>query len=270
MSEDVSSQVRLGATIILVAALIAAVLSLMVVAQTILANGMSTLQTGASQISAQEFDKYNNKKISGTEVKSAMSLYAGRDLALVVRTSSCKERSIYNVEDGDKDGSNNMNYIPWAYNYGALLSKDAIWTSSDVLQAGTDGTGIPIGAKVDGVYPKSKVYGIWQDPNKIAAGGQAVAYTFCGDKNSGGVSQPNSDTSLQAPITTESDIWREVGGANYISYYAEENGKIQSNFEFSNTTKVSSPEYIIDSGVFQCTLIKTPGGTIIGILFEQM
>ena len=44
MSEDISSQVRLGATIILVAALIAAVLSLMVVAQSVLSSGLSTLQ----------------------------------------------------------------------------------------------------------------------------------------------------------------------------------------------------------------------------------
>ena len=43
MGEDVSSQIRTGITVILVAALITAVLNLMVVAQNIMANGLGTL-----------------------------------------------------------------------------------------------------------------------------------------------------------------------------------------------------------------------------------
>lgn len=86
MSEDVSAQVRLGCTIILVAAVVAAVLNLMVVAQSILSSGMSTLQSGTEQIALQEFEKYNNARVSGTEVKSAMSLYQGRDITVCVST----------------------------------------------------------------------------------------------------------------------------------------------------------------------------------------
>lgn len=115
MSEDVSSQVRLGATIILVAALIAAVLSLMVVAQTILTSGLSTLQAGVDQITQQEYEKYNQKKVSGTDVKSAFALYSGKDIAVVIRTKACIEMK-YKDANGD--------YI-WGYMYGSLLSPDS-------------------------------------------------------------------------------------------------------------------------------------------------
>lgn len=106
MSEDVSSQVRTGVTIILVASLVAAVLNLMVVAQSILNTGMSTLQSGVDQITMQEFEAYNQKKKTGTEVRSAVSLYEGRDIAIVIRTKSCI--------DNNSGGA-------WAYVYGSLL-----------------------------------------------------------------------------------------------------------------------------------------------------
>ena len=204
---------------------------------------MSTLQTGTAQISAQEFDKYNNKKVSGTEVNSAISLYSGRDLALVVRTSSCANMSIHNGTDGDTDTGNNMDHIPWAYNYGALLSNDASFANSNTKQEFSNINGEDI-----------VVYGLWDDPNAHTAGNEAIR---------------NLSGSTSALTSTKNDVWRMTGAANYTSYYAEENGKIQCNYDLAGTTKVSSPEYIIASGSFQCTLIKTPGGTIIGILFEQ-
>lgn len=106
MSEDISSTIRVGVTVILVAALVAAVLNLMVVAQSILGNGMATLQSGVDQISLQEFENYNQTKKSGVEVKSALSLYEGRDIAILVCTKSCQDA--------------NGKPTSW-WNYGSLL-----------------------------------------------------------------------------------------------------------------------------------------------------
>lgn len=105
MGEDVSSQIRVGITVILVAALIVAVLNLMVVAQNVMSSGLGTLESGVDQISAQEFEKYNQKKLSGTSVKAAISLYQSKDMCIVVRTKACIE--------GKSDGA-------YAYMYGSL------------------------------------------------------------------------------------------------------------------------------------------------------
>ena len=93
MSEDVSATMRVGVTVILVAALVATVLNLMVMSQSILSNGQSTLQSGIDQVSQQEFEAYNNKKVSGTLVQTAISLYQGRDIAIVVQTKAVRDES---------------------------------------------------------------------------------------------------------------------------------------------------------------------------------
>lgn len=105
MSEDISSAIRVGVTVILVAALVAVVLNLMVVSQSILGSGLSTLQSGTNQVILQQFAKYDQKNVTGIEVKSAVTLYQGQDIAVIIRTNMCQ------------DGGSN----PWAWNYGALL-----------------------------------------------------------------------------------------------------------------------------------------------------
>ena len=68
MSEDVSASVRVGITIILVAALVATVLNLMVMSTSLLNSGRSTLQGGIDSISQQEFAAYDNTKVSGGKI----------------------------------------------------------------------------------------------------------------------------------------------------------------------------------------------------------
>lgn len=116
MSEDISASVRTGITVILVAALVAVILNLMVVAQSIMGSGQTKLQSGVDQINMQEFETYNQKKVSGTSVKSAISLYDGRDVAILVRNNSC---------------INGTNGAPWAFNYGSVLNKAQKDASND-------------------------------------------------------------------------------------------------------------------------------------------
>ena len=72
MSEDISGMIRVGVTIILVATLVAVVLNLAVIGQSTLNSGMSNLQAGVTQISQQEFQNYNQRTITGTEVQSVV------------------------------------------------------------------------------------------------------------------------------------------------------------------------------------------------------
>lgn len=111
MSEDVSATMRVGITVILVAALVATVLNLMVMSNSLLNNGQTTLQSGIDSVSEQEFASYDNTKVSGTQVATALSLFQGRDVAIVIQTKAFAERG--NAGDEYK-----------ACNFGALLTKD--------------------------------------------------------------------------------------------------------------------------------------------------
>lgn len=110
MSEDVSATMRVGITVILVAALVATVLNLMVMSNSLLSNGQTTLQSGIDSVSTQEFAMYDNTKVSGTQVATALSLFQGRDVAIIVQTKAFKNAHATNTD--------------FAINYGALLTKD--------------------------------------------------------------------------------------------------------------------------------------------------
>ena len=250
MSEDVSSQVRLGATIILVAALIAAVLSLMVVAQTILSNGLSTLQAGVDQISTQEYEKYNGKKLSGTDVKAALSLYSGKDVCIIIRTTACIDGSarsgVYNSSSNTYDAAAG-DYV-WGYMYGTLLAIN-----------GTDGPVKTTRSEIDnGVYYIAGVF-----DNK---------QTYLHKSNSTPAVYSDIYTPSKNPTDAERRvaIYRNQGEANYTSYLWTQNEVVQVNYETGNITKVGHDEYVLDSARFRSSLVKTPGGSIIGILFEQI
>lgn len=110
MSEDVSATMRVGITVILVAALVATVLNLMVMSNSLLSGGQTTLQSGIDSVSTQEFAAYDNTKVSGTQVSTALSLFQGRDVAILIQT-----RAFAEAADGGADK---------AINYGAILTKD--------------------------------------------------------------------------------------------------------------------------------------------------
>lgn len=108
MSEDVSATMRVGITVILVAALVATVLNLMVMSNSLLSGGQTTLQGGIDSVSQQEFASYDNTKVSGTQVATALSLFQGRDVAIVIQTTALEKLG--------------TDYKNKAINYGALVT----------------------------------------------------------------------------------------------------------------------------------------------------
>lgn len=121
MSEDVSATMRVGITVILVAALVATVLNLMVMSNSLLSGGQTTLQSGIDSVSTQEFAAYDNTKVSGTQVSTALSLFQGRDVAILIQTKAFAEAA-----DGGADK---------AINYGAILTRDGNSSSPSNMPA---------------------------------------------------------------------------------------------------------------------------------------
>ena len=108
MEADISAAMKIGITVVLVSALVASVLTLMVMSNSLQASGTTTLQSGIDAISVQQYSAYDNKKVSGTEVKTALSMFQGQDIAIVVQTKAFK--AIDN------------SYADLAINYGAILT----------------------------------------------------------------------------------------------------------------------------------------------------
>ena len=162
MSEDVSATMRVGITVILVAALVATVLNLMVMSNSLLSGGQTTLQGGIDSVSQQEFASYDNTKVSGTQVSTALSLFQGRDVAIIIQT-----KALSALTSGTKP-TGASTYENVAINYGALVTND--FSSSKA-----------------GKMP-TKVENISSDPNIITAVAKTAYLVSFGDATDAGCS----------------------------------------------------------------------------------
>lgn len=119
MEDNVALGIRISVTVVLVASLVATVLTLMVIGQSILGGGQNKLQTGLSQIQQQDLEQYANVTKKGSVVKSVINLYQGEPVAILVKTLALQK----DTSCGDRDGSLKQaqsgtgNY----FNYGVLM-----------------------------------------------------------------------------------------------------------------------------------------------------
>ena len=107
MVAEVSEMTKTGATIMLVAALLAIILNIMAMSTSILNSGQNALQSGTDSIAGTQYAPYDNKKVTGAMVITALNTFQGQDVAICVQTNAIRKTL-------GKDA-----YI----NYGGLLAK---------------------------------------------------------------------------------------------------------------------------------------------------
>lgn len=241
MSEDVSATMRVGITVILVAALVATVLNLMVMSNSLLNGGQTTLQSGIDSVSTQEFAAYDNTKVSGTQVTTALSLFQGRDVAILIQT-----KALTSIGTG-AGGTNNWSDI--AINYGALVTSDGQASNSTnndltVLNADTTGQIEQIG------------FQLGDEKSNIITAQAKTAYLV----------RFVDGTKTNA----KESVWRETGAPFYTAYLHNSNGMVDTSYDIIGTTELGNAAYILSSSRFSSTLIKDPTGSIIGIFFKQL
>lgn len=252
MSEDVSATMRVGITVILVAALVATVLNLMVMSNSLLSGGQTTLQSGIDSVSQQEFASYNNTKVSGTQVNTALSLFQGRDIAIIVQTKTFKTN--YNVGNASNGlgRSGKGVYV----NYGALLSTSTT-TSTPPIGFEADGAGALV--EDSWVYKDTdqlQSASMFTDQNKLTiAGSTAGAYYI---------------VEVMDAAQSSKYVYQETGAPNLVGLLYDENGVVQTNSNIIGCSTLGNPQYILASARFQSVLIKDVTGSIIGIAFYQI
>lgn len=93
MGEDISSGAKIGIILIILCSLIAIVFALLTMMKNITNTGSGQLQNGLDQMLASQFQDYDQKIITGTQVASAMSIFDGQPVAFVVRTTASDKAS---------------------------------------------------------------------------------------------------------------------------------------------------------------------------------
>ena len=238
MSEDVSATMRVGITVILVAALVATVLNLMVMSNSLLNGGQTTLQSGIDSVSQQEFSSYDNTRVSGTQVATALSLFSNRDVAIVIQT-----KAFATADPTNKTGTGDQEK-GWAFNYGALLTKDGNASSSSNMPQLYKGT---VSGSSINVTPSD--HGSSQFITAQATEAYLVEYNEGANKTA---------------------LYRPAGSSNYKGVLHNTNGIVDSNYNIIGTTELGNSQYLLSSGRFQSVLIKDDTGSIMGIFFKQL
>lgn len=254
MSGNISEAMIIGIAIIMVASLVSTGLNLMVMSNSLLSGGTTTLQSGIDSISTQEFASFDNTKVSGTQVMTALSQFQGRDIAIVVQTKAfaaidddaTQASGIDTTKSLNVNGNNASPYNELAINYGALLCKDGLSSNKD------NGTTVFTYTE-GGTYTAGE--GNFLSPQaKTARVIRFIETAKKGDTVGGGYTA----------------LWREDGAPNYTGYLHNTSGLVDSSYDTIGTTELGNAAYILSSARFSSVLIKDPTGSIIGIVFKQL
>ena len=271
MSEDVSATMRVGITVILVAALVATVLNLMVMSNSLLSGGQTTLQSGIDSVSQQEFASYNNSKVSGTQVNTAINLFQGRDIAILIQTKTFKELTCKTAAQGEG----------YFMNYGAILSCDQ--STSEKPEGWYNAVSVNAGNTVIRTTALSTV----PESGNITTSGLGNLPTIFE------VGYSSSEENETNPITISISgatvgnyyiaglgsayntgkigaLTQKAGAPNFQALLWDSNGIVQTNNNVIGCSSLGNPQYLLSSARFQSVLVKDSTGSIIGIAFYQI
>lgn len=132
MGEDLSTGAKIGITLIVLCSLIAIVFSLLTMMKNITNAGSSQLQGSLDQMLLTQFDDYNQKTVTGTQVVSSLKVFEGQDVAIVIRPGLAKKNTA----------------CIGGYNYGARLKgyKASTMNGYGTIYVSTQDVSLPTGA----------------------------------------------------------------------------------------------------------------------------
>lgn len=93
MEREISTGTMLGITLIALAAIIGIGFGIFSIAKSTANEGVVNVQDTLAQVSASAFDDFNQKIVTGTQVKSAYDAFAGKPIAILIATQAYIDRS---------------------------------------------------------------------------------------------------------------------------------------------------------------------------------
>lgn len=134
------SEIAEGANLLLVLVLISMVMAIVITVMSVIrlkaSEEVTKFQNGVSTLSESDFDEYNQKPRTGTDILTAVNKYDGLDIGIVVETiKSGKSNKAYNLNALLK-GASDGNYEVSTSNFDDNNGADPYYISS---YAGSDG-----------------------------------------------------------------------------------------------------------------------------------
>ena len=249
MESEVSSGAHLGVVLIALAAIIAIGFGVFGIAKAIANDGTAKVETSLNNVSEQEFRDFDQVVCTGTQVKSAMQNFAGKNVAILIATQG--------VTDAVNGVTSNFttNNLP-----GLEDVEKEVETAKVPLY-------MKIGTKTDS-GSTSDVSPVTVLSNTANGKGGYVAPIFVnynamlwGDNDT-----PSSYTTADPRvISMEDGVLIAKNGV-----CLNKSGSVQFNLRTAACKKSGTAEYIAPTSRFNSYTIKDSTGTYIGVAFVQI
>lgn len=241
MEKEISSGTMLGIVLIALAAVIGLGFGVFSIAKGVANEGTVGVQDNLNTVTDSAFEDYNDKVVTGTQVKSAIQNFEGKSVAILVNTTAMNKgvKSYANRTLKDEDWGKNIGGVtcftvgtkklPYI-NYNALLAGDSEGNA-------IDGLGV------------SAVVGEQAADGSVTSKGK----TLMNDKG-----EETAPTLKDGIITTAAP------------FALDGDGKVMFDYSIGGLSRSGNCEYVSASSKFESNIIKDTSGTNIGIMFTQM
>lgn len=244
MEKEISNGAMLGIVLIALAAVIGLGFGVFAIAKGTANEGVTGVQENLQTVNSTAFTDYDQKIVTGTQVVSAIQNFEGKNVSILVATSTMKNDSVVSkLSTGagvNKAYSTKGGKVPGVY---ALSSKDAVTGYSMITSGKTD---------LDGSKNTAFI-----NYNALLAGTTDIK----GDEEGSG---KGDFVETGGSIYFDNNCFRTSKG------FSTENGRVLFNNITGNLGKSGMMEYIASGARYQAYLIKDDSGTLMGIAFEQL
>ncbi len=251
MEKEISSGTMLGIVLIALAAVIGLGFGVFSIAKGVANEGTVNVQDNLSTVSESAFEDYNDKIVTGTMVKSAVTSFTGSSVAILINTTAMNKSvvtyashgvaNVYYVGAGGSSGDLGVDVFPYI-NYNALLMGE----SSNV-------------STTDGPTPNENGGYNYVGATEILAG-TAVNGSVGQGLNSAAEGNEQGFAYIKDGIL-------EINNGFAVS---SATGKVVYDNIVGGYGRTGNCEYLASNAKFEANLIKDASGTTVGVIFTQM
>jgi hypothetical protein len=147
MEKEISSGAMLGIVLIALAAIIGIGFGIFAIAKSTANDGITNVQDSLATVSDSTFDDYNQKTVTGSTVKTAITNLSGKSYAILINTQAMNAKQATTTDHSNvcvfdgQEAYNGSKTKAWV-NFNALLSEDG--TKDKLI-----GTTVKSGKKMD-------------------------------------------------------------------------------------------------------------------------
>ena len=239
MEKEISSGTMLGIVLIALAAVIGLGFGVFSIAKGVANEGTVGVQDNLGVVSESAFEDYNDKIVTGTQVKSAVQNFAGKSVAILVNTTAMDKKV--------KPYASHASLQTYVLN----VSGATTITKPETVS----GSAASLGDKANGTTTHYYV-----NYNALFGG----TYTTTAAANG------TITTTIGAITGGSLELKDGIYNAKGIPFAIDStSGKVGFDYSTGGFTRTGNCEYLAATAKFDANLIKDEAGTTIGIVFTQ-